>query len=351
MSSVSLDRILAFLVLAIATTGLLSLRAGASGQTWVFIAHGLLGGALLVAVVVKLWRSVPRAAAGRHWRRLALGLFVGVVALAATGIGFAAVGVGELLVVGPWTLISWHAAIGLLLVPLVLAHLLPRRWRLLRPRGLTASWPRGGSPSRSGLPRHGRSTQRVSRRTVLAAGALGLMSLALWGGANLLDTARGGVRRFTGSRWLTRGGIPPATTFFGEGADPIDPRAWRLTVGGRVARPLTYGLAELAALGERDDEVVLDCTSGWAMQTTWSGVPLGAVLDAAQPLAGAQRVDVRSVTGWGAALSLDDARQCLLATRVAGEALPHGNGAPCRLVVPDRRGLDWVKWVVEVTVV
>jgi DMSO/TMAO reductase YedYZ molybdopterin-dependent catalytic subunit len=40
----------------------------------------------------------------------------------------------------------------------------------------------------------------------------------------------------------------------------------------------------------------------------------------------------------------------LLATGVAGRDLPTANGAPCRLVVPTRRGLDWIKWVAEVEV-
>jgi DMSO/TMAO reductase YedYZ molybdopterin-dependent catalytic subunit len=50
-------------------------------------------------------------------------------------------------------------------------------------------------------------------------------------------------------------------------------------------------------------------------------------------------------------MSLDEGEGTLLATRVAGGALPIDNGAPCRLVVPNRRGLDWVKWVAEVRVV
>jgi DMSO/TMAO reductase YedYZ molybdopterin-dependent catalytic subunit len=48
---------------------------------------------------------------------------------------------------------------------------------------------------------------------------------------------------------------------------------------------------------------------------------------------------------------LEEARRgALLATEVAGQPLPVGNGAPCRLVAPDRRGLEWVKWVTEVEV-
>jgi DMSO/TMAO reductase YedYZ molybdopterin-dependent catalytic subunit len=41
----------------------------------------------------------------------------------------------------------------------------------------------------------------------------------------------------------------------------------------------------------------------------------------------------------------------LLATHVAGEPLPDDNGAPLRLVAPQRRGLDWIKWVDAIDVV
>jgi DMSO/TMAO reductase YedYZ molybdopterin-dependent catalytic subunit len=56
------------------------------------------------------------------------------------------------------------------------------------------------------------------------------------------------------------------------------------------------------------------------------------------------------VTGWYAELPVHEAREALLATSVADAPLPHGNGAPCRLVAPDRRGLEWVKWVGQVEV-
>jgi DMSO/TMAO reductase YedYZ molybdopterin-dependent catalytic subunit len=40
----------------------------------------------------------------------------------------------------------------------------------------------------------------------------------------------------------------------------------------------------------------------------------------------------------------------LLATGVDGERLTHGHGFPMRVVAPDRRGFQWVKWVREVEV-
>jgi DMSO/TMAO reductase YedYZ molybdopterin-dependent catalytic subunit len=180
--------------------------------------------------------------------------------------------------------------------------------------------------------------------------------VALYGLANVVERVRGGERRFTGSRWLQSGGIPPVTTFYGEGTPPIDPVEWRLTVRGAADESVaTWRLDELQALGEVDLSAILDCTSGWALETGWRGVPLVTVLEASgltlpgdSPRA---RIVVTSVTGWGTALALEEAPRALLATGVAGQALPAGNGAPCRLVVPDRRGLDWVKWVSEIRVI
>jgi DMSO/TMAO reductase YedYZ molybdopterin-dependent catalytic subunit len=139
------------------------------------------------------------------------------------------------------------------------------------------------------------------------------------------------------------------TTFFGEGVPEVDTAAWRIRVSGRVERPADHDLASLAGLGEVDLSAVLDCTSGWALETAWRGTPVATLLDAAGVAAGTN-VEVRSATGWSTSLPLAEARRALLATQVAGMPLALGNGAPVRLVVPDHRGLDWVKWVTEVRV-
>lgn len=328
VSGAALDRLLALLLAAQVTTGLISLRAGIPATAPLFWAHGLIGGALLVAVALKLRRSIGPAIRHRRWWRIALGSLLGLMAAGALVGGLAWVASGRILSIGPWTVLTIHVWFALALLPIAVAHLVPRRWRLLR-RG------------------EGRA---MSRRTVLAAGAIAVVGVAVWGAANLLDAVQGGMRRFTGSRWLPDGGIPPPTTFFGETTGPIDPEAWRLRVVGRVARPGDLRLAELEALGVVERRAVLDCTSGWALATDWGGVPLGALLDAAGIDAGARQVTVRAVTGWYATLGVDEARDALLATHVAGRPLPHANGAPCRLVAPNRRGLEWVKWVTEVVV-
>jgi len=334
MSGAAVDRLLAILLVALLATGLLTLRGGTPSSGWLFVIHGLLGGALLATLVIKLAGSLPRATVGRRWRRLSLAVPLSLIALASVLGGFGWAAAGRFVMVGPVSLLTLHVLLGFALLPLLFVHLWPRRWWLLRP----------GSATPVALHR------LISRRSVLTAGALALVSGAIWSTVQLVDRLRTGMRRFTGSRWLPGGGIPPPTTFFGEPVPSIDPTAWRLTVAGRVDRPMTFGLADLAALGETDLAAVLDCTGGWAIETSWSGVPLSRLLDMAGPTPGARRVEIRSVTGWGALLPLDEARRAFLATGVAGGPLPLANGAPCRLVAPDRRGLDWVKWVDRIEV-
>ena len=166
----------------------------------------------------------------------------GAVAAALSG-GWLWAASGQLLSIGSWTVLTLHAWIGLALVPLVLVHLLPRRWRLLRP---------GPSVAGRGVSR------LMSRRALLVGGGLAMAGLATSGLALGVERLRGGERRFTGSRWLPFGTVPPATTFFGEAPPPVDAAAWQVDVRGRVGRPRSFTVPALAALGETDLVAVLD---------------------------------------------------------------------------------------------
>ncbi|MEW5992023.1 MAG: molybdopterin-dependent oxidoreductase, partial [Chloroflexota bacterium] len=149
-------------------------------------------------------------------------------------------------------------------------------------------------------------------------------------------------------------GIPPATTFFGEPAPSIDPASWRLRVAGRGGDPsIDLDLPALRELGEVEARAVLDCTSGWAIETPWRGVPLARLVELVSgPTVDPRRaaVVVRSVTGWAASVAAYELDRAVLAWSVAGGPLPAANGAPLRLVLPGHRGLDWVKWVATVEV-
>jgi DMSO/TMAO reductase YedYZ molybdopterin-dependent catalytic subunit len=339
VSSASLDRLLGIVIAAIALTGAASLHGGAPSDTWLFLTHDILAGVLAALVAVKLARSLPPALAHGRRRPLAIALVLAGLTMASLAAGYAWVAGGRLVWLdmgfASWTLLTLHAWIGLLLVPVVAVHLVPRRWRLLR-------------PGRNTVPRAvGRVT---SRRSFLVGAALLVAGTTLAAGTAALERLTGGTRRFTGSRWLPPGSSPVATTFLGEAVPEVDPAAWRIQVGGRVAHELDLSLAELQALPTHDLHAVLDCTSGWALDAAWTGVDVAALLDRAGADPAATAVTFRAVTGWSAWLPIADARRGLLAWAIDGRPLPIENGAPLRLVAPDHRGLEWVKWVESIQV-
>lgn len=311
-------------VLVETLTGLVSLGAGAAAQWPLFWVHRVVGLTLLVLLFFKLRRVKPRLRPERWDRATPLSILTALVALAALSTGAAWV-LGVDVDVGFWTLLNVHIGLGLLLVPLVVFHLRARY----------------------------RPVRRVDfegRRTALQYGAL------LVGGALVVRTqevvngvvgGRGDARRFTGSKPVEGAGFP-VTSWVADDPDPVDVRSWQMRVDGLVDSTLELAYDDLQNSDER--RALLDCTSGWYTVEDWRGVSLGALLDEAGVDSDARWVTVHSVTGYRWSFPLDEARGFLLATHVAGDPLSHGHGSPLRLVAPDRRGFQWVKWVTRIDV-
>jgi DMSO/TMAO reductase YedYZ molybdopterin-dependent catalytic subunit len=337
-----------------AATGVTSFWIGHPSGAAVFRIHAVAGLSIPPLLLLKFRRVAGRLRDRRAWDRatpLSVALAAVAVAAAGTGIGWA---VGATVPLEIWTLLNLHILFGLLLIPLLLVHL-RARYRPLRRTDL-----------------HDR---RVAVQYAGLVAAAGLASGLLQWVATLLSTAAA-TSRFTGSRELD--GPLPVTSWVADDPDPVDPATWTLSVRGLVDRPLELGIDDLDATAER--RALLDCTSGWYAERDWQGVRLGTLLDEAgvataagtehaqysgeaggsRPEADGDRrrigdgdaawVTVRSVTGYRWSLPLDEARGALLATHLSGDRLDHGHGYPVRLVAPDRRGFQWVKWVEEIEV-
>jgi DMSO/TMAO reductase YedYZ molybdopterin-dependent catalytic subunit/cytochrome b561 len=317
---------LAALVASLGATGALTLFAGGSADGWVFAAHDVLGLAIVVLVVVKLRRVWGRIADRARWdARTGAGLLGAVVVAGALGSGllWAAGGTPS---PGGYSLLSWHDALGVLLVVIVGAHMAFRA-----------------------KPLRGRDV--ADRRQFLTTAGVAAGSLAAWrlqGPFETLVALKGARRRFTGSyeAGSFAGNAFPSTSWVADHPAPIAVDRYRLRVGGLVAHELDLSLQDLAAV----DELVatLDCTGGFYSTQRWLGVRLGRLIDGAGPTRTASHLRVVSVTGYRWSFALDDARTLLLATHVGDEALSHDHGAPARLVVPGARGFQWVKWVTRV---
>jgi len=306
-------------VAALVATGVVSLLAGTDSGAWLFAVHGVGGLVLVPLLYLKLRRVRPRLRRAAWDRGTPVSVLLGVLALAALATGGYWI-LADLPRLGPFTLLTVHMALGAL-VPAVLLWHFRHRFR----------WPR-------------RRDVR-GRRTALQFGAL-LVAGTL--ARRVQQLLVGEDRRFTGSKPAGGAGNHfPVTSWVADDPDPVDPGSYRLRVGGLVDRPGAFTHDQLSGQGETET-AVLDCTSGWYAEREWEGVRVGDLLDAVEVTGEASWVRFRSVTGYRWSVPLAEARDCLLATRVGGEPLSHGHGAPVRLVAPGRRGFQWVKWVTHV---
>jgi DMSO/TMAO reductase YedYZ molybdopterin-dependent catalytic subunit len=130
---------------------------------------------------------------------------------------------------------------------------------------------------------------------------------------------------------------------------------YRLTVEGRVKRPLSLGVADLLALRSREATLPIACVEGWSYSARWRGVAVKDLL----ALAGAEKgatVRVYSLESGGPYRTsfLDrsqaDDRDTLLATHLDGRPLDLDHGYPVRLIGPGRPGVLQTKWVTRVVV-
>jgi len=305
--------LLAALVITFAT-GVGAVASGTAHGRWVVLAHGI-AGLLLVALApakARVVRAGLRRARGSRW--FSVLLVLAVLATLAFGLSNA---VGLPRTVAGVDVLYLHIAVALALVPLLLWHVVARRFR----------------PRRTD----------VSRRAVLRLGGLALAAGAIYTASNL-GFLPGARRRFTGS--YERGSFdPPAmptTIWLNDTVPSVDPAEYRLTVAGRALTLLDLAVRQVTR------RALLDCTSGWYAEQDWTGVPLADLLPPGLLDAKVRSVVVRSRTGYAVRLPVEDLPHLLLATGVGGRALSPGHGYPVRLVAPGRRGFWWVKWVERV---
>lgn len=131
--------------------------------------------------------------------------------------------------------------------------------------------------------------------------------------------------------------------------------AFRLVVSGRVARPLTLSLADLAGVATHEATLPIACVEGWSYSATWRGVRVRDLMAMAGAAAGASvRIESLETVSPYRTSYLDPAqahdRDTLLATHIDGQPLGLDHGFPLRLIGPGRPGVGQTKWVTGVVV-
>lgn len=197
----------------------------------------------------------------------------------------------------------------------------------------------------------------VGRRPMLGVIALGAAGVAAGPAlSNSLDSLLSGLSRQdpTGLTGL----LPNAGGFrYFSVTGPVKPVAaadYRLTVGGLVDRPASYGLADLQALPQHRIVHDVQCVTGWRVSATpFEGVRLADLLDAAGVRSGATAVHFSCFDGsYTESLTLDQARRddVLVALKMQDQPVSHDHGGPVRLYVAPMYFYKSAKWLSGITV-
>ena len=138
---------------------------------------------------------------------------------------------------------------------------------------------------------------------------------------------------------------------------------WRLEVGGLVARPQSFSLAQLKLLPSRTQITRHDCVEGWSAIGKWTGVPLAFLLGAVGVMPSARYAVFhcadeleKTLDGSGSyyeSIDMVDAfhPQTLLAYGMNGADLGVGHGAPLRLRVERQLGYKQAKYLMRIELV
>ena len=258
----------------------------------------------------------------------------------------------------------------------------------------------------------------MSRRSLLKSGGAGLAGLTVLQVAGPAHAFPGSAGRDVVIPWLDRPApnpvpevivrqldwekldsrITPRGQFFvinHYGQPALDARAYRLAVGGLVARPQSLSLADLRARARREVEFTMECSgntgppffTGGVGNARWAGAALAPVLERARVRRGGTEVvfwgadsgpvtirdnpgiigsgrsgttapdaggglDLTVTEHFARSMSLEDALRPdnLLCYEMNGASLPPEHGAPVRLIAPGFYGVANVKWLTRIEV-
>jgi sulfoxide reductase catalytic subunit YedY len=134
---------------------------------------------------------------------------------------------------------------------------------------------------------------------------------------------------------------------------PIDPKTYRLKIGGLVEHPQAISLADLGRFPQETQSSRMKCVQCWSSRATWGGFRFGHLLETVKPLKTARSIRIDCADKWYEYMSVQDmlSSRVLLALSMEGKPLPDRHGAPLRLIDPSRYGYKSAKLIASLTFV
>ena len=131
---------------------------------------------------------------------------------------------------------------------------------------------------------------------------------------------------------------------------------YRLRVGGLVARPQEFSLADLRAMPQQEQITTHFCIQGWSGVAKWGGVPMRHILDLVRPTTAARYAVFYSLADGGEGGRYYDVHRMvnmrhaltMLAIDMNGAPVSVLHGAPVRLRCENELGFKMVKWVAAI---
>lgn len=211
-----------------------------------------------------------------------------------------------------------------------------------------------------------RELRRVSRRDALKLLPLGAAALLFFDeprkwllreGLAASDWASEiGFRRGSRAQEFRAGDVTPIEKFpynYWDVADPeVDLEAWRLTIGGAVARGGEYTLADLQRLPRQEQNTRHVCVEGWDVIGNFGGTRLSNVLQMAGADTSARYLYFECADNFYQSIDMAAALhpQTLACWEMYGRPLNRGHGAPLRIVIPTKLGYKQPKYVEKIEV-
>jgi sulfoxide reductase catalytic subunit YedY len=142
-------------------------------------------------------------------------------------------------------------------------------------------------------------------------------------------------------------------------------RPWTVKIDGMVDKPMELGIDDLLAKMPLEERLYRHrCVEAWSMAVPYSGFPLKALVDLAQPRAGAKYLVMQTLSNptmfpgqrefyypwpYTEGLTMAEAVHELsfIATGLYGKPIVPQNGAPLRLATPWKYGFKHVKSIVS----